>query len=196
MGSNVSNPGNMFSLGDTKRGSSTRNSLSIVRVTEELDSELSAEQKKRCYCFPRNENLVPREIRRRRSGKDGETDDESGADARQHHYYGSSKDTRSHVGATMQQLTGQRVALMVFVVREWRWIRFASLFQQFNSSIFTFSAGISVERPVQLAAAARENPIHGHVCPPWPNKQYHVCKTSCRYCKGKCNSQPLFLPER
>ena len=118
VGSNVSNPGNIFSLGDTKRGSSTRNSLSMVRVTEEQDSELSPEQKKRCFCFPRNENLIPREIRRKSYKKDGETDDESGADVRQHHYYGSSKDTRSHVGATMQQLTGQRVAIMVFVVRE------------------------------------------------------------------------------
>mmetsp|Transcript_22930 Transcript_22930/g.37765 ORF Transcript_22930/g.37765 Transcript_22930/m.37765 type:complete len:1179 (-) Transcript_22930:80-3616(-) len=116
VGSNVSNPGNMFSLGDTKRGSSTRNSLSMVRVTEEQDSELSADQKKRRrFCFPRGSNLIPREIRRKSYKKDGETDDESGAEIRQHHSYGSSKDTRSHVGATMQQLTGQRVALMVFV---------------------------------------------------------------------------------
>ena len=119
VGSNVSNPGNMFSLGDTKRGSSTRNSLSMVRVTEEQDSELSADQKKRRrFCCPRGSNLIPREIRRKSYKKDGETDDESGAEIRQHHSYGSSKDTRSHVGATMQQLTGQRVALMVFVVRE------------------------------------------------------------------------------
>ena len=45
---------------------------------------------------------------------------------------------------------------------------FSSL-QQLNSSISTFPAGIFVERSVQLAAA-KQNPIHGHVCPPWSDK--------------------------
>lgn len=114
VGSAVSNSGNMFSLGDSKRVPSKRSSNSMVRVTEERGSHLSAEQKK-CLCFPCKENLIPREIRRRSSN--GESEADNGTKMRRYHYYGSSKDTRSHVGATMQQLTGQRVALGVFVVR-------------------------------------------------------------------------------
>lgn len=115
VGSAVSNSGNMFSLGDSKMISSKRSSNSMVRVTEEQGSQLSAEKKKRCFCFPCKENLIPREIRRKSSNVDSEA--ENGTEMRRHYNYGSSKDSRSHVGATMQQLTGQRVALGVFVVR-------------------------------------------------------------------------------
>jgi hypothetical protein len=119
VGSGVSNPGNMFSIEDSRRASSVRNSM--VRVAEEQDSEFSTE-KKRCFCFPKcfvncKQNRIPQEIRRKGSKVDGaESDDETGIEMRQHHYYGSAKDARSHVGAAMQQLTGQRVALGVFVV--------------------------------------------------------------------------------
>ncbi len=122
VGSTFSKPGNMFSIEDSIGGSTMRNSM--VRVAEEQDSEFSAEaKKKKCFCFPTclvncRGNLVPREIRRKDSKAGGAgSDDENGTDFRQHYYYGS-KDTRSHVGAAMQQLTGQRVALGVFVVCE------------------------------------------------------------------------------
>ncbi len=114
VGSAVTDSGNMFSLGNSKRASSKRSSNSMVRVTEERGSRLSAEQKK-CFCFPCKENLIPREIRRKSSI--GESEADNGTETRRHYNYGSSKDSRSHVGATMQQLTGQRVALGVFVVR-------------------------------------------------------------------------------
>mmetsp|Transcript_29728 Transcript_29728/g.59764 ORF Transcript_29728/g.59764 Transcript_29728/m.59764 type:complete len:1176 (-) Transcript_29728:21-3548(-) len=112
VGSAATNTGNVFSLGDTMRGSDLRNSM--VRVTEEQDSELSTEGKKKCFCFPCKENLIPKEIRRKSYKAGGESDDENGTESKQYHY-GNSKDTRSHVGATMQQLTGQRVALGVFL---------------------------------------------------------------------------------
>jgi len=125
VGSAVSTAGNMFSIDDSltlRRGSSLRKS-SMVKVTEEQDSESNAEKKKRrskCLCFPKcfmncEGNLIPSEIRGRRSTGDGADSDDENKTERDH-YFGSSKDPRSHVGAAMQQLTGQRVALGVFVV--------------------------------------------------------------------------------
>lgn len=126
VGSAVSTPGNMFSIDDSltlRRGSSSLRKSSMVKVTEEQDSESNAEKNTRrskCFCFPKcfmncEGNLIPREITSRRSTGDG-ADSDDGNKTERDHYFGNSKDPRSHVGAAMQQLTGQRVALGVFVV--------------------------------------------------------------------------------
>lgn len=110
VGSIVSTPGNMFSIGDSlRRGSSTRNSM--ISVTEEQERDVVAEKKK-CFCFPFKESYIPQEIKRKRSNEDAALEDVQGSEMRNL----QSKERRSHVGATMQQLTGQRVALGVFVV--------------------------------------------------------------------------------
>ena len=107
VGSIVSTPGNMFSIGDDlRRGSSTRFS-----ATEEQERDVIVEKKKR-FCFPFKESFIPQEIRRKSSNGDAAIEDVQGTEMRNLLF----KDRRSHVGATMQQLTGQRVALGVFVV--------------------------------------------------------------------------------
>ena len=124
VGSAVSTPGNMFSIDDSltlRRGSSVRMS-SMVKVTEEQEPDSYVEKKRRskCFCFPKcfmncEGNIIPSEITGRRSTGDG-ADSDDGNKTERDHYFGNSKDPRSHVGAAMQQLTGQRVALGVFVV--------------------------------------------------------------------------------
>lgn len=168
VGSAVSNSGNMFSLGDSKRASSKRSSFdSMVRVTEERGSQLSAEQKK-CFCFPCKENLIPREIRRKSST--GESEADNGTETRRYYNYSSFKDSRSHVGATMQQLTGQRVALGVFVVRfdDVEYFLLHCAYNLIHLSIFL--AGVSTECPMHLAVQYGLNSNHGHVRTPWPDK--------------------------
>lgn len=121
VGSGASYPaGDVFSIDDSldfRRNSSMKKSMG--RVNEEQDS---SSEEKRCSCFPLcvmncKDNFIPREIRRKGSLADAaKSEDENGTEMRERTYFGGSRDCRSHVGTVMQQLTGQRVALGVFVV--------------------------------------------------------------------------------